>query len=210
MAKDDTQKNQKQKGLRVMKEGEFEKIITEWNASAKELPPKLVELPKTKNGNVIDNIDKKDITFVVSGGHSHKTFDLKNSLSFIRRCFPDSKIILSTWDDFDEKMQKKYDSLYDELVLSSQNELPWRNIGFNFTGLLFDRENSFNHQQLLNSRGLEMVKTKYAVKTRTDLFIQSDVFIKKYIDCINDVPFVDENFRLFKQRVLCDDRKSVT
>ncbi|GEM_PF-5615075 len=200
-----TQRSKDLRGLRTMKEGEFEKIITEHNKKAKDLSPNIVELPKTKNGNIVDEIDKKDITFVVSGGHSHQNFDLKSSLFFIRRVFPESKIILSTWDDFDEKTQEKYNGLYDELILSSQNELPWRYIAYTFADSGDCRENAFNHQQLLNSRGLDAVKTKYVVKTRTDLWIQSDYFVKKYIDSVNSVTFVDENFRLFKQRVLCDN-----
>ena len=199
-----TTKPIKLKVLRTMQKGEFEKIITEHNKKAKELPPKIVELPKTKNGNVIDNIDKKDITFVVSGGFSHKDFPLSKALSYIRNVFPESKIILSTWDDFDEKTQKKYEGLYDELILSCKSELPFQNISVNFPDIFF-KEQSFNHQQLLVSRGVDAVKTKYVVKTRTDLFVQKDTFLQKYIDIVNALPFVDENFRVFKQRVLCDN-----
>ncbi|GEM_PF-6513036 len=51
-----TTKSIKLKVLRTMREGEFEKIITEWNASAKELPPKIGGSQRTKTTTMITKL----------------------------------------------------------------------------------------------------------------------------------------------------------
>ncbi|RJG02042.1 WavE lipopolysaccharide synthesis family protein [Noviherbaspirillum sedimenti] len=112
-------------------------------------------------------IKNDEITFVVQGAVSDKRATLL-AISSIRKNFPGSTIILSTWEGSDLTGLQ-----YDELALSRDPGScivdDCRNIYYNI------------NRQIVSSReGLIRVKTKYAVKTRTDCYFKSPVLIKKY------------------------------
>ena len=119
-----------------------------------------------------------ELTFVVQGP-IHP--DTGTNLKSIRRHYPRSNIILSTWEGAD------IDGLeFDKLVLSKD---PGSN---RLTQGLW---NNVNRQIISTINGLRAVDTKSAVKTRTDLAI-TDAKLGR---------FTVENGTLFQQKVLALD-----
>ena len=161
---------------------------------------------RIENTIKIERIKKRDITFVVSGRVDYNSkFSTISCLKSIRKYFANSKIILSTWQDSD--LSKLNNKLYDEIVFSNQNETEILDIGYHIGDIAKNdaRKNSYNLQQLLNKKGFDLVKTKYAVKFRTDLVLKSDNFLKFYNKNINLFDKVDTKYKLFKNRILIGD-----
>lgn len=139
---------------------------------------------------------KEDLTFVVCGkvltGGKLRTVDC---LASIRRYFPTSTIILSTWQN---EPVEDLEGLYDELVLSDATLCPPQ-----YSSLLNrDRPNTGNLQQVSGHAGLSRVKTRWAVKTRTDFILTGDHFLTFYQhwEPILDVRCSDKV--IFKRRIL--------
>lgn len=154
----------------------------------------------------VEQIQKEDITFVVSGKIEYNSkFDTISCLKSIRKYFINSKIILSTWQNSD--LSKLNNRLYDEIVFSNQNETEILDIGYHIGDIAKNdaRKNSYNLQQLLNKKGFDLVKTKYAVKFRTDLILKNDNFLKFYNKNINLFDKIDTKYKLFENRILIGD-----
>lgn len=120
------------------------------------------------------SIQKENITFVVCGKIGQKG-PLRTSicLASIRQFFPSSKIILSTWQG--EPLEELCD-LYDEVVLSDAALAP-----LHYSSLLDRaRPNTVNLQQISGHAGMSRVRTKWAVKTRTDFVFTGDDFLYFY------------------------------
>ncbi|MCL9775435.1 WavE lipopolysaccharide synthesis family protein [Vibrio methylphosphonaticus] len=140
-------------------------------------------------------IPDSDITFVVQGpvqataartqiqGVTHQC------LESIQRYFPGSPIILSTWQD-----QSTHGLNYDVLVESVD---PGPNVIINGT-----TPQTLNNNRLIVSShaGLTQVKTRYAVKLRTDNVLSGRAFLTSYLAHF-DVKR-DPKMSFFKQRVL--------
>lgn len=103
-------------------------------------------------------LSKHNVTFLVQGPIYPQT---QSILIYIRQFFPESKIILSTWKGADIK-----NLTFDHVVLNDDVEFPGKM--------------NVNRQLLSTQKGLEKVYTDYVVKTRTDVFITSDMFFRKY------------------------------
>ncbi len=105
---------------------------------------------------IINGIDTKEITFVVQGPVEKKATSL--CLQSIRNSFPNSRIVLSTWAG------SHTDGLeYDSVVYSEDHG-----------AAVCDLNNvncNINRQILSSKAGLEIVKTKYVAKVRSDLII---------------------------------------
>lgn len=132
---------------------------------------------------IINSIDTKDISFVVQGAVD-KVYT-KLCLESIRKNFPGSSIILSTWEG------TQIDGLdFDELVLS-------RDCG----AVICDFHtvpNNINRQFLSSSAGLKRVKTLYAAKVRSDLFFDSPSFLQYF----NSFPCYDEKYTRVRSRIV--------
>ena len=155
---------------------------------------------------MMKKIKKEDITFVVSGKIDYDSeYNIISCLKSIRKYFDGSKIILSTWEDFD--LNKLGKTLYDKIVLSKQSETEILDIKYRIGSIAKNdaRKNSYNLQQLLNKKGFDLVETKYAVKFRTDLVLKSNNFLKFYNKNINVFDKVDTKYKLFENRVLIGD-----
>lgn len=106
----------------------------------------------------------EDISFVVQGavvigGGS----DTKDVLLSIRKYFPGSKIILSTWPN-----QIVADLEYDDLVISND---PGDKTPHGY------KPSNLNRQLVSTKSGLSCVETVYCVKTRTDIeFVSNTLF----------------------------------
>lgn len=98
-----------------------------------------------------------ECTFVVQGPILPNT---KECLDSIRKHYPASTIILSTWDTEDTSSLT-----YDTLVLNTDpGAYEWKCKTYNNT----------NRQIVSTLSGLEAVKSTYAVKTRTDIEITNN------------------------------------
>lgn len=131
----------------------------------------------------------RDISVVVQGA-VHSEFTPK-CLQSIRKHLPKAYIILSTWEgtnteglDFDEVLFSKDPGAIARMYA------PERNIG--------DNPNNINRQIISTLNGLKHVKTKYALKMRTDFEMRHTEFLKyvcKYEKFSNE-------YRIFKERVI--------
>lgn len=114
-------------------------------------------------------------------------------LQSIRNHLPGSHILLSTWEG------QPTDGLdIDELVL---NQDPGQNIiGYDFDGSALKENN--NRQIVAVRNGLKQVKTKYAIKLRTDNFLLHSGFIGWQ----QAYPLRHPELQLFKERVVVSHR----
>lgn len=140
-------------------------------------------------------IQTKDISFVVQGpvhkgrmGKHGEGYSTEECLLSIRRNFPGSKIILSTW-----KGSNVSSHLYDELVL---NEDP---------GELLFADGSSNINRLLTSTqgGLRKVATPFVCKTRTDVYFKNDRLMKFYEKTHNQFP---QKHKYFSKPILVHEK----
>lgn len=122
----------------------------------------LLELDTYKFQNKIKN---KQVSFVVQGpifGGKDSTYkgSTQACLKSIRRHFPESSIILSSW-----KGSNVHGLDYDKLVLSEEPK------GFIHTNI---------KQHISTLAGLKMVTSEYALKIRSDAYLAHGGFIKYY------------------------------
>ncbi len=141
------------------------------------------------------NIKDKDITFVVQGPiQASKEREqisgiTEQCLASIRHYFPESKIILSTWKNQD------YSGLdYDQLL---ELDDPGSNDIFQD-----DQKVTLNNNRQIYSthQGLKAVRTKYAVKLRTDNKLTSRKFVELYETYSKLIR--NEKFSFFNSRVV--------
>lgn len=154
------------------------------------------------------SINPNDITFVIQGPLG-TTIDKKvhlvdgkstqarvipekvieRAISNIRLLYPGAKILLSTWEGQDAS-----DLDYDALHFS-------KDPGPNITRYERDDEPAYenmNRQIVSTINGLRQVKTKYAVKLRSDNILHSDKMLELY----DYFPKRSEKFRFTKDRIL--------
>lgn len=132
------------------------------------------------------NIQHKDITFVMQGAIASET---NLAINQIKKLMPKSKIILSTWQDQDVS------NINCDLIIKSDDP------GSVNTSDIKMNANNVNRMLVSTLNGLKKVKTKYAIKIRTDCTIKNNDFIKLYEDMIQAG---NQNCYLFKQPILMD------
>jgi lipopolysaccharide biosynthesis glycosyltransferase len=150
-------------------------------------------------------VQKEDITFVCTGKilpDSHR-FSTKESLKSVRKHFPSSRIILSTWDSEDIS---GLNGFYDELICNkAMSPLYMAHVSWSPVVA----PNSYDLQQVCVNSGLKKVKTKYAVRLRTDFILTGDKFLKNYnkFNCIFDVR--DTDYQIFDEKVLVHESLTI-
>ena len=139
-------------------------------------------------------IENKDITFICAGKIFTKHHLTLNCLKSIRKYFPQSKIILSTWQD---ENISGLENFYDGIIL---NQSP-KSVGSACVPECswYPKENSYNHQQLCVSKALEYCNTPYTVKFRTDFVFNNNKFIKYYEEFLD---ILGCKAKFFKQKVV--------
>lgn len=115
-------------------------------------------------------IDSSLLTFVVQGSVEDKSV-VNCSLKSIRHFFPKSKIIISTWVNSDIQ-----DLPFDKVIFSKDSCPVYKF----YKHLSID--NNINRQLITTQNGLKEVKTKYAVKLRTDIAFKSSNLLKLISD----------------------------
>ena len=128
-------------------------------------------------------INSSDISVVIQGAFSDATALLIKSL---RTTLPDSEIILSTWEseNFDA-------SLVDKVIRS-------KDPGATFATVDCTRPFNLNRQIISSKNGIDIATKKYVLKCRSDLYFESDNFLK----CWDKFPKTQEEFRVFKHKVI--------
>ena len=118
-------------------------------------------------------IQDKDVTFVVQGPIIHEECFTKNSCKSIRKYFPDSKILLSTWKnsntenlEYDEKIESIDPGAKEYYFINKK--VP----------------NNINRQITSSYNGIKIVKTKFAVKIRSDMYFKSNKLLY-FLNSIN-------------------------
>ena len=145
-------------------------------------------------------IDSKDITFIIAGLYAENCFD---NIKTLRHVFPKSTIIVSTWNQVNIDLIRP---LVDKILLSDEKLVPFSNFTYHTTDCPFKdtRINNYNKQLTLVQKALKEVTTKYCVKMRPDLKVQSADFLKYYND--NDsVTVLNKKFRFANKRILIPD-----
>lgn len=142
----------------------------------------------------MNNINFEDITVVVQGT-TLENKDINPSRDFIYKCIssikkwlPKSKIILSTWEN--EKI--KSDLEVDEIIFN-------KDPGFKPIGEdINSKQNNINRQLVSTLSGLKKVKTKYALKFRTDFIFINNSFLN-YFDLLKKY---NSDYKILNKRIL--------
>ena len=142
-------------------------------------------------------ISKKEITFVVTGKMVYDSaIPSDRSIQSIKQFFPESKIILSTWTGEDIEPVR---SICDEIVLTDEPEAKFNIF---LEGHIPQKINNINKQQVVVKNGLNKVKTKYAVRFRTDFELIDDRFMQFYEHWNNNYSKRNRIKTLFEDRIL--------
>ncbi|MFQ6372858.1 WavE lipopolysaccharide synthesis family protein [Shewanella sp. YIC-542] len=137
----------------------------------------------------------KDITVVVQGpvqayqGRSQAEGITHQCLESIRTHLPGARIILSTWEGQD------CSGLTPDLLLLNQDP-GGTVVAFDAAGK--PQKLNFNRQIISSSEGLKQVKTRYAVKLRSDNFLTGNGFVK----ALSQFPARNAQDRIFLEPVV--------
>ncbi|MBL0718251.1 MAG: hypothetical protein JJV93_03285 [Alphaproteobacteria bacterium] len=132
-------------------------------------------------------INSRDISVVVQGAIDDR-YTLY-SLESIRNYLPEATIILSTWEGSDVSL---LDDTYDEIIF---NKDPGCTPHSKKKG---GKLNNINRQIVSTMSGIELSKTKYILKMRTDFYLTGNSFLKYF----NKYNIFTEKFRKVKHRIL--------
>lgn len=142
----------------------------------------------------MNNINFEDITVVVQGT-TLENKDINPSRDFIYKCIssikkyiPKSKIILSTWEN--EKIKSNLE--VDEIIFNKDPGFKPRGEDIN------SKQNNINRQLVSTLSGLKKVKTKYALKFRTDFIFINNSFLN-YFDLLKKY---NSDYKILNKRIL--------
>ncbi len=148
----------------------------------------------TPQSREAEPVDGRDVTFVVQGPvftSDNPSFGVttKAALESLRRHFPQSPIILSTYVGSDLTGLS-----YDRLVETDEDQEPYQVVKLLDTEV----ENSVNRQICTSRKGLQQVETSLACKTRTDNIFTS----ARLLELRRSYDRRDDAFKLFNQRLV--------
>lgn len=143
-------------------------------------------------------ISAADISFVVQGAVCGPTAGsvlyTKITCNSIRRYFPESEIILSTWQGMDTS-----DIDYDKVSFAKNIEMSYI---IRDDGKVYPH--TVNHQIITTQKGIALATRNYIIKVRSDLEFTGNgllKFLKKYRDYSKNPEF--NMWRVFSERILC-------
>ncbi len=152
----------------------------------------------------IETVSEKDITFVCTGKILNTgKYTTYKSLKSIRKYFPQSKIILSTWEGEDISQIK---NLYDEIII---NEKMLPQYSAHLENCPWKAPNTYDLQQYSVNKGLQSCKTKYAVRMRTDFILQNRNFLQNYNKLNKVFDAYEADCKIFNQRVLIHETLTI-
>lgn len=130
-------------------------------------------------------IKSSDISFVVQGAID--IVETKKNLLSIQKYFPESKIILSTWEGSDVS-----DLKFDEVIFSVDPGF------YYYSKQKGAKTNNLNRQLISTQAGLEKVKTPYVFKLRTDFELTGADFLDYFGIYDKKMP----THQVFQERIL--------
>ena len=125
----------------------------------------------------------EDITLIVQGAVDRE--NTPKCLKSIRKYFPGSTIIVSTWEGTNVSSLD-----YDELLLNIDPG--------GFKDKNCDFINNIKRQLVSTQNGLAKIKTQYAMKLRSDLIFESSTFLSYF----NAFPKREDQYSFFSKRVI--------
>lgn len=128
-----------------------------------------------------------DLSIVFQGQVNHHSSNFYSNVLKTKAIFPSAEYILSTWKGADEE----YFYLFDIVIL---NEDP----GITAIDPLGIKDNNILRQLVSTYNGLLSATKTYAIKIRTDFFIDGDNFIKKWESAAR----YKNEYSLFSDRIL--------
>lgn len=138
-------------------------------------------------------LSSRDVTFVVQGNIRG---EIRECMASIRRFFPQSPIVLSTWAGSDISGVDCNEAVF---------SIDPGGLGDVYLPGNSNKEhhpNNINRQIVSSHKGLSIVKTPYAVKTRPDLVFTGTGILNIYNQYERKNYKIDSKWRLFKKRVL--------
>lgn len=133
-------------------------------------------------------IDDSEITFVIQGPYvAEGDRTTEACVRSIRQFFPDSPVIISTWQG------SQVPDIYDHKISVVENTDP----GAEISCIRGKARNNLNRQIVSTLNGLRAVKTRYAVKTRVDIQISG----RDFLTAAQAYGARCDEFRVFEQRV---------
>ena len=136
------------------------------------------------------HINDTEITFVIQGNiRKENNLDYKNTISSIKKYFPQSPIILSTWEG--ENIDKTL--AINEIIFNKDNETLKPIILRKNT-----RPVTIGKQICTTINGLKKVQTKYAFKIRTDFLLTGNSFLTFF----NNMYAYIDKYKFVNQRIL--------
>lgn len=137
-------------------------------------------------------VENKDLTFVIQGDRRRR---ICKCVAKIRKYFPNSHIIFSTWAGTDVS-----DIDCDEAVFSiDPGDSGDVYAPDNVENL--SHKNNLNRQIVSSYNGLLHVNTKYAIKFRPDFILESDKIWKIYCEFEDLNLDIDLNYKMFDHRI---------
>ncbi len=139
-------------------------------------------------------IENHEITFVIQGpvssyeGRNQNNSVTRQLIESIRKFYPESFIILSTWNNQNDLDQ--YEKIVD-IIIKSEDPGP--------IGTKQSWFSNINRQIVSTRNGLEKSTTKYSAKIRSDFFFNQYFDFKQYFSQKN---VFNDSLDLFKDRIL--------
>jgi hypothetical protein len=128
-----------------------------------------------------------DLTFIVQGPVDLEDFDRNSAIQSIKKYFPNSKIIVSTWGE-SKRIFKHNENI---TVVTNVDPGPGSARGDKWAV-------NFTRQVISTLGGLLYCETKYACKIRSDCYFASDCLVAVFFDFIRSkkrLLFTDKSFR---------------
>ncbi len=139
-------------------------------------------------------IADEDISIVVQGPIIYKSaFEITDQVTQLvcqrlRKIFPKSEIILSTWEGESVK-----GIIYDKIIFNKDPGATW----FNYDN--YDLLNNCNRLIVSTLAGIKAATKKYVLKLRSDLFISS----KNFLTYFEKYPLYNTEYKFVKSRIIC-------
>ena len=149
-----------------------------------------------------DPVTQEELTFVVTGRVTMDgEYNTHRCLESIRRFFPGSKIILSTWKGENVDPIR---SMCDEILL--HEPLLELEIKYFLKSVPDSRFSNINKQQYCVNAGLKRVTTKYAARIRSDFYFYNRSLLKFFAQAAKMLNKADSQYQIFQRHILVSER----
>ena len=128
-----------------------------------------------RSKNLMSNIN---ITILVQGPLDSRNFHIV--IDSIVSIFNDSRIIISTWKNF-ETIARLYESKNIDIILNDDPGKDISSVFLNETSKDYELDSNSHRMFLSSLAGLKIVKTEWVLRIRSDILINDGKFINEYL-----------------------------